>query len=88
MAQVTIYLEEDALRQVKAAATAANMSVSKWFAKLALQASPEHSKSNAAFWQRIDTLRQGEDDETLDFLLDQSSRHADLGQDSPRPVMD
>ena len=35
MSQVTIYLEDDALQAVKAAAARSRISVSKWFAQFA-----------------------------------------------------
>ncbi|MDO5290544.1 MAG: hypothetical protein Q4F13_13060 [Pseudomonadota bacterium] len=84
MAQVTIYLEPDVLEAAKASAARAHMSLSKWFAHLA---QAEQQKAQAdwdSVFATVDALRQPGEDDGLDFLLDQRTRYADLGQDAPR----
>lgn len=88
MSQVTIYLEDDALQAVKAAAARAHISVSKWFAQFAEAEKASLSADRQKFWQEIDRLRPTAEEESLDFLLDPSRRDADLGHDAPRAAFD
>lgn len=82
MSQVTIYLEEESLQAVKAAAARAQMSVSKWFAQFAEAEKASLSADRQKFWQEIDQLRGPEPDPALDELLDPIRRDADLGVDA------
>ena len=88
MSQVTIYLEDDALQAVKAAAARAHISVSKWFAQFAEAERASLSADRQKFWQEIDRLRPSSEEESLDFLLDTSRRDADLGHDAARAAFD
>ncbi len=88
MSQVTIYLEDDALQAVKAAAARAHISVSKWFAQFAEAEKASLSADRQKFWQEIDHLRPAVEDEPLDFLLDTHLRDADLGSDAARVAFD
>ena len=88
MSQVTIYLEDDALQAVKAAAARAHISVSKWFAQFAEAEKASLSADRQKFWQEIDRLRPSHQEESLDFLLDTSRRDADLGTDANRVAFD
>ena len=88
MSQVTIYLDDDALRAVKAAAARAQISVSKWFAQFAEAEKASLSADRYKFWQEIDTLRGSEPDEALDELLHPTRRDADLGVDARRISFD
>ena len=88
MSQVTIYLEDDALQAVKAAAARAHISVSKWFAQFAEAEKASLSADRQKFWQEIDRLRPAATDEPLDFLLDSRLRDADLGHDAARVDFD
>ena len=88
MSQVTIYLEDDALQAVKAAAARAHISVSKWFAQFAEAEKASLSADRQKFWREIDRLRPAAEDEALDFLLDRSRRDADLGTDASRVAFD
>lgn len=88
MSQVTIYLEDDALQAVKAAAARAHISVSKWFAQFAEAEKTKLSADRQQFWQEIDRLRPSSPEEPLDFLLDPRQRDTDLGQDSMRVAFD
>ena len=88
MSQVTIYLEDDALQAVKAAAARAHISVSKWFAQFAEAEKASLSADRQKFWQEIDRLRPPATDESLEFLLDSRLRDADLGRDAARVDFD
>ena len=65
MPQVTIYLEDDALEAVKAAAARAHISVSKWFAQFAEAERASLSADRQKFWQEIDRLRPSSEEESL-----------------------
>ena len=84
MAQVTIYLEPDVLEAAKASAARAQMSLSKWFAHLARAEQEKTAADWDSVFAKADALRQPGEDDGLDFLLDQTTRYADLGQDAPR----
>ena len=88
MSQVTIYLESETLELAKACAAGAKLSVSKWFAQK-VESERDHMRTDrTAFWRYIDTLRDGQADDGMDFVLDAAQRHADLGQDAPRASFD
>ncbi len=84
MAQVTIYLEPDVLEAAKASAARAHMSLSKWFAHLAQ--AEQQKAAPTSLSAVLDELERtyGPPDDGLDFLLDERTRYADLGQDAPR----
>lgn len=88
MAQVTIYLEPDVLEAAKASAARAHMSLSKWFAHLARAEQQKNQSDWDSLFASVDALRQLDGDDGLDFLLDQRTRYADLGQDAPREPFD
>ncbi len=88
MSQVTIYLEPETLELAKACAARAKLSVSKWFAQKVESERDSMRTDRTAFWQYIDTLRHGETDDGMDFVLDPAQRHADLGQDAPHASFD
>ncbi|MDO5624540.1 MAG: hypothetical protein Q4G71_07615 [Pseudomonadota bacterium] len=83
MAQVTIYLEPAALQAAKAAAERAEMSLSKWFARFAEAEQQQRQSDWQSVFAQSDALRQANEDDGLDFLLDQRTRYADLGTDRP-----
>ena len=88
MSQVTIYLESETLELAKVCAAGAKLSVSKWFAQK-VESERDHMRTDrTAFWRYIDTLRDGQADDGMDFVLDPAQRHADLGQDAPRASFD
>jgi hypothetical protein len=87
MSQVTIYLEPEALEAAKAAAARAHVSVSKWFAQFAESEKSRLRTDREQFWAEVDRLR-GEDDGSLDFLLDPATRYQGLGEDAPREPID
>ena len=88
MSQVTIYLEPETLELAKACAARAQLSVSKWFAQKVEAERAQLQADRTAFWQTIDMLREGANDDGMDFVLDSQLRHADLGQDIPCPSFD
>lgn len=88
MSQVTIYLEDDALQAVKAAAARSRISVSKWFAQFAEVEKANLTADRQHFWQEIDRLRSPEDDDVLEYLLTPGCRDGDLGVDARRISFD
>ncbi|QPN30968.1 hypothetical protein [Diaphorobacter sp. JS3051] len=91
MSQVTIYLDEDTLQAVRAAAARAHISVSKWFAQFAEAEKASLSADRHKFWQEIDALRGPDpatEDRLLDYLTNPRCRDADLGVDARRISFD
>jgi hypothetical protein len=78
MSQVTIYLEEDTLAAAKAAAARAKMSLSKWFAQYAEAEKAKPLRSWDEVYAEMERLGDPRNDTSLDFLLDQKTRYADL----------
>ncbi len=78
MSQVTIYLEEETLALAKAAAARAKMSLSKWFAQFAEAEKAKPLRSWDEVYSEMERLGDPRNDTSLDFLLDQKTRYADL----------
>jgi hypothetical protein len=86
VSQVTIYLEEEALAAAKAAASRAQMSLSKWFAQFAEAERLKPDESWDELFADIDRLSAAAGKKVKpdgwDALLE--DRYGDLGQDAPR----
>lgn len=59
MGQVTIDVEDSALDAAKRAAERAQISVSEWFARFAIEEQNRQAQSWDAFFAEIDSLRNG-----------------------------
>ena len=79
MSQVTIYLDDDAERAARAAAAAANMPLSRWFAQFA-----EREKQRGTMgWQALFAEADKHKSSWEEFPLTEEM-HRDLPPDSPR----
>lgn len=88
MGQVTIYVDDDALAAARQAAEKAQVSLSQWFARYAVEEKRRQAQSWTAFWAEVDALKQDGDDACWDALLSPETRCADLGSDAPRESTD
>jgi hypothetical protein len=63
MGQVTIYVEDAALNAAKRAAERAQMSVSQWFARFAVEEKQRQAQDWSAFFAEIDRFKPGQADD-------------------------
>ena len=70
MAQVTIYVEDEALQAARAAAARQQLSLSQWFAQFAAAEKRRHQSDWATFYAELDALGHPGDDDfpTLEAL--------------------
>ncbi len=82
MAQVTIYLEDQALQAARAAAARQQLSLSQWFAQFAAAEKRRQHNDWAAFYTELDALGTDGDDDfpTLEAL--RASQVPDLPRQS------
>ena len=82
MAQVTIYLEDQALQAARAAAARQQLSLSQWFAQFAAEEKRRQHNDWAAFYAELDALGNPNDDDfpTLEAL--RASQVPDLPRQS------
>lgn len=66
MGQVTIYVEDSALRAAREAAARAQMSLSQWFAQFAAEEKRRQSKDWSSFFVEIDAMSAPGDDDFPD----------------------
>ena len=86
MGQVTIYVEDGALDAAKRAAERAQVSVSQWFAKFAIEEKNKQAQNWDAFFAEIDRLRNVNGDgngDGNDFPSQEEIRAHEV-PDSPR----
>lgn len=79
MSQVTIYLDDDAEKAARAAAAAANMPLSRWFAQFA----EREKQRGATGWHALFAEADKHKAQWEDFPLTEEM-HKDLPPDSPR----
>ena len=82
MAQVTIYLEDEALQAARAAAARQQVSLSQWFSQFAAEEKRRRSSDWASFFAELDALGTDGDDDfpTLEAL--RASQVPDLPRQS------
>lgn len=66
MGQVTIYVEDGALKAAREAASRAQMSLSQWFAQFAAEEKRRQAKDWNAFFGEIDAMTATGDDDFPD----------------------